>query len=154
MYFTLTYSVAPIAFGPLQFRPGEALTLLPLLFPESILGITIGCFLANVFSPYGWYDMLFGTLATLIAAIMTYTIGRSLKTKKVSIKALYGSIPPVLVNALMLPLIWLFFSSDQLYLYNFITIFATQTGVILFLGVPLVVALSKIKIFSVKKMQN
>ncbi|MDR3185772.1 MAG: QueT transporter family protein [Christensenellaceae bacterium] len=151
LYFLLTYFVAPIAFGPVQFRVGEALTLLPLLFPESVIGLTVGCFLANVLSPYGWYDMLFGTLATLIAALLTYVIGRSLSGRKIVIRAVYGTIPPVIVNALILPLIWLFFSGDTLYYLNFLTIFGTQSAVILVLGIPLIIALSKLKFLNRSK---
>ncbi|MDR0696823.1 MAG: QueT transporter family protein [Christensenellaceae bacterium] len=146
LYFTLTYAVNPIAFGPVQFRPGEALTLLPLIFPESIVGVTIGCLLSNVLSPYGWYDMLFGTLATLIAALLTYVIGRNLRMSRISKRAIFGAIPPIVINALMLPLIWLFFSGDELYVFNFLTILGTQAAVIYILGVPLVVGLSKIKV--------
>ncbi|MDR0751175.1 MAG: QueT transporter family protein [Christensenellaceae bacterium] len=154
LYFTLTYAVNPIAFGPIQFRPGEALTLLPIIFPESIVGVTLGCLLANVLSPYGWYDMLFGTMATLIASLMTYVIGINLRMVKISVRAFFGAIPPIVVNALILPLIWLFFSGDKLYVLNFVTILGTQAAVIYLLGMPLVITLSKIKILQLDNVKR
>lgn len=146
LYFVLTYFLAPISYGPLQFRVAEAFTLLPLLFPEAIVGLSIGCLLANVFSAYGWYDMVFGTLATLIAAVLTYLIGKWLREKKLVFRALIGSIPPILVNAILLPLIWLLFSGDTMYWLNFAMILATQTGTIIVIGTPLVMALDKAKL--------
>ena len=67
LYAALTFAVAPIAYTPIQFRVSEALTILPLFFPEAIPGLTIGCFLANI--PSGPWDMFIGAGATLIAAI-------------------------------------------------------------------------------------
>lgn len=154
LYFVLTYFLAPISYGPLQFRVAEAFTLLPILFPEAIVGLSIGCLLANIFSAYGWYDMVFGTLATLIAAILTYLIGRWLREKKLVVRALIGAIPPILVNAIVLPLIWLFFSGDTMYWLNFATILATQTGTILVIGTPLVLALDKAKLSRQKILKN
>lgn len=145
LYFVLTFSVAPIAFGPIQFRVGEALTLLPLLFPEAVIGLTVGCFLANLFSPFAWYDVAFGTAATLIAALLTLLIGRLMRGKKLSLRGLAGAVPPILVNALVLPLIWLYFGDivRTLYFVNFATIFVTQTGVILILGIPLILGIER-----------
>ena len=88
LYFVLTFFVPAISYGPLQFRVGEALTLLPIIMPEAAIGVTLGCFIANVFSPYAWYDMVFGTLATAIAALLTYLIGRWLKDKKLWVRCL------------------------------------------------------------------
>ena len=74
MYFALTLLLQPISFGPVQFRLSEALVMLPYIMPESILGITIGCAAANAFSTFPVYDVIFGSLATLIAGILTSKI--------------------------------------------------------------------------------
>ena len=50
----------------------EALTLLPVLFPQAIPGLAVGCLVANLMGGYGIWDVVFGTLATLIAALLTY----------------------------------------------------------------------------------
>lgn len=144
LYFVLTFFMQPIAFSPvLQFRVGEALTLLPIIFPEAVVGVSLGCLLANVFSPYAWYDIVFGTLATVIAAICTYFIGRLLKNKSMIWRALAGSIPPILVNAAVLPLMWLLAMGDAAYWFNFAMLTVTQAGAVICIGVPLVLALSK-----------
>lgn len=144
LYFVLTFFMQPIAFSPvLQFRVGEALTLLPIIFPEAVVGVSLGCLLANVFSPYAWYDIVFGTLATVIAAICTYFIGRLLKNKNMIWRALAGSIPPILVNAAVLPLMWLLAMGDAAYWFNFAMLTVTQAGAVICIGVPLVLALSK-----------
>lgn len=144
MYFILTFTVQPIAYGPLQFRIGEALTLLPILYPETVIGLTVGCLIANIFSPYMWYDMVFGTLATMIAALMTFLIGRYLRKKPLWARGLVGSLPPIFVNAVILPLIWLLAGTDKMYFINFSLILATQTGTIIILGIPLLLSLQKI----------
>lgn len=146
IYFISVYAIKPISYGPLQFRIGEAMTLLPIIFPESIVGLTIGCLIANILSPFGWYDMVIGTIATLIAAVLTFAIGKFLAKKSILIRSLVGAIPPILVNALILPLIWLLFSGNKMYWLNFAMILATQTGTIIVLGIPLLFGLDKYKL--------
>ncbi len=146
LYFVLTAFMPALAYGPLQFRVGEALVLLPVIFPESVVGVTIGCLLANVFSPYAWYDMVFGTLATLVSALLTRLIAKLLSRQKVWIRAVVGAIPPIIINAIVLPLMWYITGTDVAYWFNLACILLTQTGTILILGVPFVVALSKTKL--------
>ena len=144
LYFVLTFFMQPIAFSPvLQFRIGEALTLLPLIFPEAVVGVTIGCLLANVLSPYMWYDMVFGTLATFIAALLTYLVGKKLTNIHLIWRSLIGAIPPVLVNAAVLPLMWMLAAGDAAYWYNFAMLLITQSGAVIVIGVPLTLALDK-----------
>ena len=77
LYFVLTIAAQPISFGPFQVRISEALCILPFFAPAAIPGLFIGCVLANLAgSPLGPYDILFGSLATLGAAWLTYIIGR------------------------------------------------------------------------------
>lgn len=147
LYFVLTFMTAPISFGSLQFRVAEALTVLPIFMPEAVIGLTIGCLLANVFSPFGWYDMLFGTLATFIAAAMTYFIGtRFKKETNILVKTAVGGIPPIIVNASILPAVWLLFGTDALYFINFASVFLTQAGTVMLIGVPLAAFIDKSKI--------
>ena len=88
IYAALTLGLQAISFGPVQFRVSEALTLLPILFPQAIPGLTLGCLISNLFSPLGAtvYDVVFGTLATLVAAILTRCIKGSVWVK---------ALPPV-----------------------------------------------------------
>ena len=73
LYAALTLLLAPISFGVngLDLRVAEALTLLPVLMPESVPGLAIGCLAANLICGAPWQDVVFGTLATLAAALLT-----------------------------------------------------------------------------------
>ena len=73
VYFVLVFILQPISFGALQVRVAEALTLMPALMPGAIPGLTIGCFLTALLpGSFGAPDMIFGTLASLLAATSTY----------------------------------------------------------------------------------
>lgn len=74
LYFVLTVAVQPLAYGQLQMRISEALCVLPFFTPAAVPGLFVGCVLANLMSPFGLYDIVFGSLATLIAAFITYRI--------------------------------------------------------------------------------
>lgn len=133
MYFALTLLLQPISFGPVRFRLSEALVMLPYIMPESILGITIGCAAANAFSTFPLYDVIFGSLATLIAGILTSKIKN----------AWLSGLPPVLLNALVLPLMWYLLGTDAAYWVNLISITLSEAVVIFFIGVPLVLLIKK-----------
>ena len=115
LYFVLTMAVLPVASGAIQFRVSEALTLLPLLFPEAIPALFAGCILANLVSGCVVYDVIFGSVVTLLAACLTYAAGRIFK--KTWLKIAVGGIFPVLLNAFLLPLIWLFCYESLEYAY-------------------------------------
>jgi len=70
-YAVVSYFLAPISFGIYQVRVAEALTVLPFLTRASVPGLFIGCFLANIFGGNGWMDIIFGSLLTLVAAVLT-----------------------------------------------------------------------------------
>ncbi len=71
LYAALTLLLAPISYGALQVRVSEALTLLPILLPEAVPGVAVGCLLANILGGSMLPDIVFGTLATLLAALCT-----------------------------------------------------------------------------------
>ena len=52
IYFALTVALQPVSYGHIQIRISEILAVLPYFFPESIAGLTVGCILANLFSPF------------------------------------------------------------------------------------------------------
>jgi len=93
IYFVLSYALQPISYGQFQIRISEVLTILPYFFPEAILGLTVGCILTNLFSPFGFIDVVFGSTCTLIASYLTFYIHRFKKPY-------LGIIPPILINAL------------------------------------------------------
>lgn len=89
---TLAASALNLAYGPVQFRFSEALTILPFLFPGTWPGLFLGCLLANLLSPYGPLDILLGSLATLVAAVLT---------EKMPTRWL-APLPPILSNAILI----------------------------------------------------
>ena len=126
LYATLTLVVYPLSYGPIQVRVSEAMTVLPLFFAEAIPGLTIGCFLANI--PMGLWDMVIGATATLLASVTT----RMVK------KVYFGVIPPVIFNALLVPVIFLTMgTSTEPYWINVLTVGAGELISVLALGVPL-----------------
>lgn len=102
IYVGLTVVLAPISYGPIQVRISEMLTLLPIFYSPSIIGVTLGCFLANLIGVFmgtnilGVYDIFIGTMATLLAAIVTY------KAKDIRVKniPLISIASPILFNGL------------------------------------------------------
>ena len=60
---TLVAVAMNLAFGPVQFRFSEALTILPVFTPAAIPGLTLGCVLSNLWSSFGLADIIFGSLA-------------------------------------------------------------------------------------------
>lgn len=133
VYFALATVLQPVSFGPIQFRLSEALVLLPVFLPESVIGLTIGCFLSNFFYST-MYDVIFGTVATLIAALLTGLLRRT--------KFLYA-IPPLVLNALLVPLIWVADGSDAAYFLNMGLVLASECIVVLLIGLPLTAVLRK-----------
>ncbi len=109
LYAALTYAFMPFAYGPFQIRPAEALCILPLLLPEAVPALFVGCLISNI--PNGVYDMFIGSSATLIAAIATYGVG--LLIKKDWAKIALGGVFPVLVNAFIIPLMIVFLYGDM-----------------------------------------
>jgi uncharacterized membrane protein len=98
LYAVLGYfgDIFGLTFGAVQIRFAEALTVLPFLFPATAPGLAIGCLITNLLSPYGPLDIVFGTLATAIAAWLTMKMPRWY----------LAALPPILVNAIILPPIW------------------------------------------------
>ena len=67
IYAALTLIFAPISFNAVQFRISEAMTVLPILLPEAVPGLAVGCLVANILGGAALPDVIGGTLATLIA---------------------------------------------------------------------------------------
>lgn len=147
-YVALTFlgNIFGLSYGPIQLRISEVLTVLPLITPAAIPGLTVGCFIANIAS-FNILDMFFGSVATLIAAYLTYIL-RNIKIKGLPILAL---LPPVLVNAFIIGLeISIFFLNSQSFWIGFF-ISALQVGigqmiVCYGLGIPFYLIVNKYKV--------
>lgn len=125
-FFGLTY-------GPVQLRLSEALTVLPKKYPSAIWGVFLGCLLTNILSPYGLLDMILGSAATLLAALLTARC----RTR------IGAAIPPIVCNALIIGalLAWQEGGTGTafapLFGYHALSVGAGQAAVCLLLGVPL-----------------
>ena len=88
---TMLANLLNLAFGPIQLRFSEAMTVLPFLMPEASWGLFIGCVLSNILSPYGPLDLIVGSAATLLAALLTARC----RSKWTAV------LPPVICNAVL-----------------------------------------------------
>lgn len=104
LYIALSMLAFPIASGFIQLRVGEALTLIPLFFPETAIGLAVGCALTGVITACPVIDVVFGSLITLTAGILTAIIGKKIKSNVLPYAI--GGLFPVLMNAFLLPLVW------------------------------------------------
>ena len=74
LYVVLTLVFAPISFGSVQLRVAEALTILPLFTSAAVPGLFVGCLVANIFGGAVLWDIIFGSIATLIGAYFSYRL--------------------------------------------------------------------------------
>lgn len=134
LYATVTLALGFISYGSIQFRLSEVMTLLPLISKEYILGLTLGCLLANILGPGGVPDIIFGTLATFISVYLVYLTGKYMKYKKSTV--LVASLWPVIINAIIVGLeLNIFFGLPLL--LSMIQVGFGQFVVITIIGVPL-----------------
>lgn len=127
---------------PVQFRISEVLTVLALYTPAAIPGLTIGCVIANIssLSVLGPYDLIFGSLATLFAALSMYAL-RNVRLFKLPVLA---ALMPALFNGLLVGFEIDYFFMNNASAFNFVD-FLIQGGlvalgelaVLFVLGLPL-----------------
>ena len=96
-YAALTIGLAPISYGPVQFRISEVLCILPYFLPGTAWGLFIGCAVSNIIGG-GVLDIVFGSLATLGAALVTAWLGKKEHTVG---NSLLACLPPVVFNAVI-----------------------------------------------------
>ncbi|AOR23539.1 QueT transporter family protein [Clostridium taeniosporum] len=99
IYVTLTLVSAYTSYGNVQFRISEIMVLLAFVDPFYITGLTLGCFIANMFSPNGMLDIFLGTLATLISVIAISLTAKYIKNNKKAL--LIASLWPTIFNSLI-----------------------------------------------------
>lgn len=93
VYATLTIILMPFSYGVMQIRVSEALTILPFFTPAAIPGLFAGCLVSNMVGPYGLPDMIFGSGATLVAAVGSYYLRK---------RPFLVPLPPVIANGIMI----------------------------------------------------
>ena len=139
VYVVVCLVLAPFSYGAVQVRVAEALCLLPVFGAEYIVGVTLGCFLAKLLGSTV-VDVVFGTLATLLACLVTYKL-RDIRVKGLAIPA---SLPPVVFNMIIVGAFEItFFFSDgaptaMLAVFNAVTVGIGELISCTILGVALV----------------
>ena len=120
MYVALTYlaSILGLSSGVIQFRISEALCVLPMLMPEAIPGLAIGCLLSNALTGCVFWDVVFGTVATLIGAVGAYLL------RKLPAKLMWlATLPTVLANAIIVPFVLMYaYGIEGGYFYFMLTV--------------------------------
>ena len=96
LYVALTLIFAPISFGPVQVRIAEALCIMPIFTPAAIPGLFIGCLIGNLIGGGIIIDVIFGSLATLIGAVLGYMLRKN---------RWLVPLPAVIANALIVPFV-------------------------------------------------
>ncbi len=93
---TLLAKVFGLDSGQIQLRLSEALCVLPVFLPAAVPGLTIGCLLANLLCGNIIWDVVFGTLATLLGAIGTRLLRK---------RPLLALLPPIVSNTIIVPFV-------------------------------------------------
>jgi len=143
IYVVLTLVFQPISFGAIQFRVAEALTLLPLLTVDAVPGLFVGCLLANWLGGGVWFDVVLGSIATLLAALCT---------RKLREKPLVAALMPALFNGLIVgPVVYFAYVrapgdpvSVGTLLFNMLTVALGELVVCYVLGLLMIQGLKKL----------
>jgi len=141
LYVALTYISAAmgISSGIVQIRLSEVLTILPAFTLAAVPGLFVGCFTANLLTGAALWDILFGSLATLLGALGTRYLGK---------KCCTAPIFPIISNTLIIPFVLKFaYGVENGYLFLFATIFAGEFISCGILGMFFYKALDKTKLF-------
>ena len=101
VYFVLTVLLEPFSYGQIQFRISEILMVLVLINFKVAPGIVLGCFVANLFSPFGIWDVVFGTLATVICLILMFVLRKNIFIALLAPTVVGSAIVAVMLNLIL-----------------------------------------------------
>ena len=145
LYVALTFAAAifGLASGTIQFRISEMLCILPIFMPEAVIGLTIGCLIANLATNAVIWDIIFGTLATLIGAIGTRLL-RNLPKKLIWL----APMPTVISNSVIVPFVLIFaYGVADAYPFLMLTVAIGEVVCAEIMGLALYYSLLKTKLF-------
>ncbi len=149
LYAVLTLCFAPLSFGPVQLRISEALTVMPVLTAAGVPGLAVGCLVSNIVGVgmgiTGPVDIIFGTAATLLAAIVTRLLRNTAKIGSIPILSL---LSPVLFNALIVGAELSIFFGAGTFVYCAAAVGIGELAVVGAAGTLLLVSLRKTGLFS------
>ena len=141
LYVALTFVSAAmgIASGAIQVRLSEALTILPIFTASAVPGLFIGCIVANLLTGAALWDIVFGSVATLLGAIGTRLLRKN---------RYFATLPPILSNTIIIPFVLkIAYGVGEGYSFLFLTIFLGELISCGALGTMLSKALDKTKLF-------
>ena len=137
LYTVLVIIFNYCSFGPIQFRIAEALTILPYFTPAAIPGLFVGCLLSNILGGAAIWDIIFGSIATLIGAIGTYALRKN---------KWLAQLPPIIANTLIVPFVLRYaYGSEGIFAMFFVTIGASEFIVCGVIGMLLLFALNPVR---------
>ena len=148
-YCALTLLLAPISFGPVQFRVAEALCILPAFMPVSAWGLWIGCALANFFGGYGVPDIVFGSLATLGSGLCIAALARNQAQPLHFGRCILVCFMPVVWNAPIVGAV-IAYSTGAFWAalpLNMLQLAVGEAGVLFIIGLPLMKLLPRSRAF-------
>ena len=141
LYVALTFvsAVMGMASGAIQLRLSEALTILPVFTPAAVPGLFIGCLAANLLTGAAIWDIIFGSIATLLGALGTYYFGKN---------RYLAVMFPILSNSVIVPFVLkMAYGVSEGYLFLFLTVFLGEVISCGMFGIILRSSLEKTKIF-------
>lgn len=154
LYVALTHvsNALGLAYNSVQFRLSEVLTVLPVFTPAAIPGLAIGCIIANISSPFGVVDIVCGSVATLLAAVVSYLV-RNINFKGTPVLA---TIPPVLFNAVIIGLAIYFLEGQnaEIFFISAAQIGLGQAVMCIVAGIPFIRAVKRTKVFDRFSLKN
>ena len=108
LYAVLLVALAPISYGPVQLRVADCLIPLAALFGWPVIaGVTVGCFLGNAYFWLGPQDVVFGTIANLVAATIIFML-----RKRQFLACVAGSLP---IGIIVGSYLWIFFPPPDIF---------------------------------------
>lgn len=152
LYAALTMLLAPLSYGAVQLRLSEALCVVPFFLPYTAFGLFLGCALSNLLSAAGILDVVFGSLATLCAALCTAALGKKARQsggKAPFYKRLLACLSPVVWNGLIVGSVLSVCFEPAGAFWEGLALFGGEValgelGVMLALGLPLLSLLPRI----------
>lgn len=133
IYTVITMAIAPLGYGPIQFRVSEVLVLLAFIDPFYTVGLTLGCLLANIFGGYGVLDIVFGTLATFISCKGIELTRRLIEKDTLSL--IVASLWPVVINGVIIGLMLSYITKTPFYI-NMAQVGLSEFIIVTIIGVP------------------
>ncbi len=145
LYVVLTAAFPSSASGVIQLRISEALAFLPFFNAAAIPGLAVGCFISNIITLCVPFDVVLGTLATLIGAVFAWLMGRLARNSKNQVLfAILATLPNVIANMLIVPWVLKFaYGATEAVPFMMLTVGISELAASTLLGAVVILAFRK-----------